>query len=151
MRYRLFALLLLLISSNHAVAVEIEELAWMTGSWQGEMGPVTVEEAWSTPEAGVMTTMIKLTGPEGVNMIELIVIRQEQETLMLHLRQFSPALELRLAQDMRLEEISTSAVRFVGGEDASIKALGYSRTADVLKVELTGSDGSVLAVELDHN
>ena len=148
MRYWFCTLLLLVISSNHAAAAEIEELAWMTGSWKGVMGPLTVEESWSTPETGIMTTMIKLTGPEGVSMIELIVIRQEQDSLMLYLRQFSPALELRLAQDMRLQEISPHAVRFVGDEDASIKALAYSRTADVLKVELTTGDGSVLVVEL---
>ena len=47
----------------------------MVGSWQGLLGAEMVEETWSPPELGGMDTMIRLSSPEGVQMIELIIIR----------------------------------------------------------------------------
>ena len=101
-----------------------------------------------------MDTMIRLSSPEGVQMIELIVIREVrvaegESTLALHLRQFSPALELRSSQDMQLQDISKQSVSFVGDESAGIKQLAYTRIAqDHLKVEVTVVTGDVFSVNL---
>ena len=101
-----------------------------------------------------MDTMIRLSSAEGVQMIELIVIREVpvfdgENTLALHLRQFSPALELRASQDMLLQDISTQSVSFVSDEGSGIKQLAYTRIAqDHLKVEVTAVTGDVLSVNL---
>lgn len=152
----------LLVSANiyaepATVSPGIESLAFMVGSWQGNLGPLTVEETWSSPKAGSMDTMIRLSGPDGVQMLELLVIREVQDeggqdTLMLHLRQFSPALELRTDQDMLLQNIAAQSVSFSGDENASIKLLTYTRMAqDHLKVEVTVATGDVLTAHLQPN
>jgi hypothetical protein len=158
MRYWFYAMVLLMSANTHAqaqtITASIESLSWMAGSWKGSFGEQTVEETWRRPEMGSMNTMIRLSSPEGVQMIELIVIREVrvfegENTLVLHLRQFSPALELRASQDMQLQDISTQSVSFVSDESSGIKKLVYTRIAqDHLKVEVTVVTGDVFSVNL---
>ena len=158
MRYWLYAMVLFMSANTHAqpptITEGLESLSWMAGSWKGSLGEQTVEETWSPPEMSSMDTMIRLSSPEGVQMIELIVIREVrvfegENTLVLHLRQFSPALELRASQDMQLQDISTQSVSFVSDESSGIKKLVYTRIAqDHLKVEVTVVTGDVFSVNL---
>ena len=158
MRYWLYAMVLFMSANTHAqpptITEGLESLSWMAGSWKGSLGEQTVEETWSPPELGSMDTMIRLSSPEGVQMIELIVIREVRvsegkNTLTLHLRQFSPALELRVRQDMELQDISTQSVSFVADANSGIKQLSYTRIAqDQLKVEVTVDTGDVFRVNL---
>ena len=157
-RYWLYATVLLMSANTHAqsqmITASIESLSWLAGSWKGSLGGQTVEETWSRPGMASMDTMIRLSSPEGVQMIELIVIREVrvfegENTLVLHLRQFSPALELRASQDMQLQDISTQSVSFVSDESSGIKKLVYTRIAqDHLKVEVTVVTGDVFSVNL---
>jgi hypothetical protein len=158
MRYFLYAMVLLMGVKTHAqpqtVTASIESLSWMAGSWMGLLGEQTVEETWSSPKMGSMDTMIKLSSPKGVQMIELIVIREVrvspgENTLSLHLRQFSPDLEARAKQDMELQDISTQSVSFVAGANSGIKQLSYALLAqDQLKVKVTVETGDVFSVNL---
>jgi len=60
-----------------------------------------------------MSTMVRLLVGDTTAMIELISIRQQDESLMLHLRQFSPDLQLVTSQDMIVAEISPQQVAFI--------------------------------------
>ena len=158
MRYWLYAMVLFMSANTHAqpptITEGLESLSWMAGSWKGSLGEQTVEETWSPPEMGSMDTMIRLSSPEGVQMIELIVIREVrvsvgENTLVLHLRQFSPGLEARAGQDMELQDISTQSVSFVADANSGIKQLSYTRIAqDQLRVEVTVVTGDVFSVNL---
>ena len=157
-RYWLFSLVLVLSADTHAqsqiITENTESLYWMVGSWKGSLGEQTVEETWSTPQMGSMDTMIRLSSPEGVQMIELIVIREvtvskEKKTLALFLRQFSPDLELRATQDMLLQDISTQSVSFFSEASSGIKQLSYTLLApDQLTVDVTTVTGGVFSVNL---
>lgn len=146
------AILLLVSISNASIAATLADLHWMVGSWSGSLGPLVVEEAWSAPRGGTMSTMIRLTSETSTNMVELAVIREENDSLILHLRQFSPALELRLAQDMPLEELSAQTVTFAGPEGAAIKYLGYRNLgAGRMEVDVTMADDTVVTASLTRN
>jgi len=142
---------LIINGSVQAESVSIEDLAWMTGSWTGTLGPLTVEESWSSAYGGSMDTMIRLSNADGITMVELIVIREHEDSLVLHLRQFSPSLELRTSQDMRLQSLTGQTVRFAGEAGAGIEELAYSRQGEHLRVELSIANGTVVAVELSPN
>lgn len=149
MRPRICALLLMMGLNPSAAAAGIEDLAWMVGSWTGTLGPQTVEEAWISPKAGTMATLVRLSSAGTTHMIELIVIREENDTLMLHLRQFSPSLELRLTQNMRLLELTGRSVRFIAKQGAAIKELAYHRESiDRFRVDVTVASGAVLTAKL---
>lgn len=133
------------------VSATLADLSWMCGGWTGALGPQNVEEAWSQPSGGTMSTMVRLMTATETLMIELIVIREEAQSLVLHLRQFSPALEVRLAQDMPLTAISASEVSFQGPEGSGIPQLAYRRMNDqTMEVDVTTGDGTVLTAALQR-
>lgn len=141
-------------NAGSAMPATLESLDWMVGGWRGSLGPQTVEESWTVPHMGSMETMIRLSSPDGVQMIELIVIREVTDeeghpSLMLHLRQYSPALELRTEQDMRLDHIAEGQVRFIAEGDASVPALAYELLGPGhLQVHVTIVTGDVVSAEL---
>ena len=92
---------------------KLNDIKWMCGPWRGELGPQRVQEHWSDPESGTMSTMVRLLSGDTTDMIELICITEQENTLVLHLRQFSPELALRTSQTMRLAEIGDQTVAFV--------------------------------------
>lgn len=124
----------------------------MCGAWVGDLGPQTVEECWSEPKGGTMSTMIRLTTATETVMIELISIRETDDSLVLHLRQFTPALEPVLTQDMPLASIAPGNVTFDGPEGGGIQGLGYrSVDASTMEVDVTLLDGTVLTAALQKD
>lgn len=89
--------------------------------------------------------------PTETLMVELIVIREEAQSLVLHLRQFSPSLETRLTQDMPLLTIGTDHASFQGPADSSITKLGYRAIdARTMEVDVTIGNGTVLTASLQR-
>lgn len=139
------------------MAAAIESLNWLVGNWSGNLGPMTVEETWYPPKHGSMQMMIRLSSPDSIQMLEFIVVREVtgkngEKTLMLHLRQFGEAMDLRTNQEMLLETQSGHAVTFVADEGASVKQLDYTLTGDnQLKVDVTVATGDVVSAELNRS
>ena len=105
----------------------------MCGPWQGSLGEQNVKENWSQPEGGTMSTMVRLLVAGTTQMIELIAIREHQASLVLHLRQFTPDLQLVTNQDMQLVEISPRQVAFIcppENVEATIPRLEYRGISD---------------------
>jgi uncharacterized protein DUF6265 len=145
----LCAILLLMSTNNLAQTATLADLHWMVGPWTGSLGPQQVAEDWSAPVGGTMSTMVRLTTAAETIMVELIVIRESDDTLVLHLRQFTPALEMVLSQDMPLTAWTSKRVAFQGPEGAGIKMLAYRKTGDgQMEVDVTVSDGTVLTAAL---
>ena len=133
---------------------KIEALSWLAGSWQGSLGPLNVEEVWMPPLAGSVQMMIRLTTPEGVEMSEILAIRETDtgSGFVLHLRQYSPELELRNGQDLVLDEIGEKTVSFVAGGDSHITNLSYELMAeDQLRVIVTNSGGEPMTADLQRS
>ncbi len=136
---------------SNSVSGSLSDIAWMVGPWAGSLGPQTVEEAWSRPDGGVMSTMVRLGSADSVDMIELIAIREVGETLVLHLRQFGPDLSVRHTDDMRLDACDAQSVSFVS-PGAAIEGLAYTRLDDqTMRVEVTITGGTVLAADLSRS
>lgn len=138
--------------SNSQPTATLADVQWMSGGWTGALGPQTVEERWSEPKGGTMSTMIRLTTESETIMIELISIREVDESLVLHLRQFSPALEPVLTQDMPLASITAGSVTFDGPAGGGIQGLAYrSMDAASMEVDVTLLDGTVLTAGLTRS
>lgn len=113
-------------------AAKVADLAWMTGSWKGSMGPGTLEESWSRPDAGSIASLVRGTANGQTNMIELIVIEESEGSLVLRLQQWNPGFAPRSPgpQEMRLVEIAERRVSFEAVSAGSLKRLTYSRPDD---------------------
>jgi hypothetical protein len=151
LRFCFLALVLAMSPTGHTATPSIDDIAWMAGPWRGSVGDRTVEENWRRPAADTLTTMALLTDASGVDMVELIVIRAHDDTLTLHLRQFSPTLELRTEQNMHLANLDDGSVTFAL-EGARIEQLKYSLVAkDRMNVELTFTGGGQITAEFERN
>ncbi len=138
-------------ADNHGPTVA--ELAWMTGTWQGALGPGSLEENWAVPQHGSMAALVRGFSPDGaVNMIELISIEEEDDTLVLRLKQWNPGMEPRYDgfEVMKLVESKDRMVQFEAMGEGNLAKLGYSRPADdkfVISIETAG--GQSFDIELD--
>ncbi|MEM9620807.1 MAG: DUF6265 family protein [Pseudomonadota bacterium] len=127
----------------------LNDLLWMCGAWIGALGPQAITEDWSDPSGGTMSTMVRLSSPSETLMIELISIREEGDSLILHLRQFTPALQPVLQQDMPLHALTQDSVEFIAPAGSGISKLAYRRvSATQMHVDVTTADGTVLTAEL---
>ena len=128
----------------------------MVGPWVGQLGSDTVTESWSEPLNGCMDTSIRLTGPETVRVLELIVIEQVtsstgEQSLELHLKQFGPTLNIVTDQDLLLEDISEGMVNFVDESGSSIRGLSYELLSSAdMRVSVTASNGAILTAILSR-
>ena len=124
--------LLALPATAAGPAAKVADLAWMTGTWKGPMGPGTLEENWTGPDAGSMASLVRATASGKTSMIELIVIEETEGSLMLRLQQWNPGFQARspAPQEMRLVEISERKVGFEAVGEGGLKRLTYSRPSD---------------------
>ncbi len=95
----------------HASAAGVADLAWMTGSWSGAVGPGTLEENWAEPHDGSIASLVRMRGDGATSMIELIVIEEEEGSLVLRIQQWDPGFKPRTpsAQRMNLASIGDSS------------------------------------------
>jgi hypothetical protein len=122
-------------------AAKVADLAWMSGHWSGTLQNGTLEENWIQPTAKSMAALVRGTAADATNMIELIVIEEENGTLMLRVQQWNPGFAPRTPgpQVMKLKSSEPNKVVFESTGEGSLKTLGYSRPAPdkfVISIEL---------------
>lgn len=72
---------------------KINDIAWLTGYWQGEIWGGQSEEVWSHPLAGSMMASFKYASEDKVKFYELITIVEQDDSLVLRLKHFSGGLK----------------------------------------------------------
>ena len=156
MRRTLFVLLIAMLLAVTGVAADdhdpkVEDLAWMTGTWSGP----SLEENWAVPKNGSMVARVRGFSPDGTtNMIELISIEEENDSLVLRLKQWDPGMKPRYEgfQVMKLVESKDRMIRFenTGEGNGSLAKLAYSRPADdkfVISVEVASGQEFEIPLE----
>lgn len=153
--YRLFAPLALAFAASTAFAAgppaKITDLAWMTGTWSAPLGPNTLEENWTTATNGNIASMVRMTGPQGVSMWEVITIEEKNGTLLMSIQQWNAGFEPRspVAQKMELVEIGDKRVKFKAVTEGAMTTLAYSRGADgSFNIEAGQPGGNVAKLSL---
>ena len=134
-----------------AMAGSVADLAWMTGTWSGPVGGGSVlEENWTVPKAGSIQSLVRMTGPSGTSMVELIVIEEEEGTLRLRLQQWNPGMKPRTAEPsvMTLAEMGENTVAFQAEAGAMFDTLRYTRDGDNFTISITNPNGSQFNIPL---
>lgn len=133
-----------------AVAGSVADLAWMTGTWSGPVGSNVLEENWTVPKAGSIQSLVRMTGPSGTSMVELIVIEEEEGTLRLRLQQWDPGMKPRTAAPsvMTLAEMGENSVAFQAEAGAMFDKLRYTRDGDRFTIRITNPNGSRFDIPL---
>ena len=138
------ALVLGLALAPSAMAASIADLAWMTGTWSGAAGPGVLEENWTVPRDGSIQSVVRMTGGGQTSMVELIVIEEEDDTLVLRLQQWDPGMKPRTEGPtvMKLAEMGESTVAFEVVGEGMFSTLRYTRDGDTFTISITNPDGS---------
>ena len=150
------ACLLLMALNNPATAdqhASVSALGWMTGAWAGPAGPgVTLEENWIQPTGGSLASLVRMTTADATPMVELIVIEEENDTLVLRIQQWDPGFAPRTAepQTMTLTELGERSVKFTASGAGGLKTLAYSSpTPDAFNIDIETADGTPIALKLN--
>ena len=123
-------------SERHA---KVENLSWLTGSWDGQLGPNVLEENWSLPRSGSIASLVRQTGPDGMGMIEMVFIEEANGTLELHLQQWDSGFSPRspAAQKMTMADMTENSVTFRAVGEGGLAQLKYSRpSADEFNIDV---------------
>lgn len=117
------AILILLISTSvfsqeKQLEPKLENIAWISGTWQGEAFGGKTEENWSKPSGGSMMATFKLTINDEVQFYEIEIIREVENTLLLQLKHFGNDLKGWETKDetvdFPLKKITKNKVVFEG-------------------------------------
>lgn len=144
------ALALGLAFAPPAFAASVADLAWMTGTYAGAAGPGVLEENWTVPRDGSIQSVVRMTGGGQTSMVELIVIEEEDDTLMLRLQQWNPGMKPRSAAPtvMKLAELGENTVAFEVVGEGMFETLRYTRDGDTFTISISNADGSAFDLPL---
>ena len=129
----------------------VQDLAWMTGSWDGPIGENVLEENWGLPRAGTIVSLVRSTGPSGTEMVEIVSIEEANGTLELYLQQWNVPFVPRTpnAQKMTLKAQTDNSVTFEAVGEGGLATLKYSRpTDDTFHVDVTTPTGQAFTIKL---
>lgn len=133
-------------------AANVQDLAWMSGSWRAAPGERVLEEHWSPPRGGTLGAFVKMVNPAGTTMVEMIVISEVGDTLVLTLQQWGGGLggETAGPEHLRLASLGERTVTFEG--DGKLQRLTYGRPQEAqftVHVELDGGESLDFALSPD--
>lgn len=129
----------------------IDQLTWMSGTWSAALGPNTLEENWISPANGSIASMVRMSGPDGVGMWEVITIEEKDGSLIMNIQQWNKGFVARTptAQTLELEEIDAQRVKFKAVTEGSMQSLQYSRPADdTFSIEMVVPAGNTVKLDL---
>lgn len=158
-RRRVFPWILIVVSAAWVGQVVAEErptvgaLSWMTGAWAAPLGDtgLVLEENWILPVDGSIASLVRVTGNGATAMVELIVVEEEDDTLMLRIQQWDPGFAPRTPgpQTLALRELGENRVSFEATGETGFRSLTYSRPApDTFVIEVEEAPGEVARIEL---
>ena len=109
----------------------------------GHYTSAALEENWAEPKGGSIAALVRGIGDGATNMIELIVVEEQGDSLVLRLKQWNPGMEPRAEgfQVMELIEIGDKKVVFKNIGDVGLQQLGYSLTGDQFTISIATPRG----------
>lgn len=151
MRKIIFLLFLFPFVAHTDQHPKIETLSWLTGSWDGQMGPAVLEENWSLPRAGTIASLVRQTGPDGMGMVEMVYIEEANGTLDLYIQQWDTGFKSRTpnAQRMTMSEITENSVTFKAVGEGGLAQLKYSRPSiDAFHIDVVTAGDQEFTIKL---
>lgn len=100
-------------SDDKPPAATIEDAAWLAGTWEGKAFGGSVEEVWNPPSAETMVGMFKVFDEQGVKFYELMLVQEEQGSLVMKVKHFSADFS---AWEEKSEYVAFPLVKIAPGE-----------------------------------
>lgn len=132
---------------NPAPALHLAQLAWMAGSWRGEVAGGFIEEHWSFSPGHPMFGMFRRVEGGQVKFAELLTCFEENGQVIFRIRHFSGDLGRALEaadgpMEFRLVAVDGQEARFKGQGAETGTTVVYRRTAEGLEAVLDKGSGA---------
>ncbi len=118
------------VPSGPLLQPTLANFAWLAGEWHGTWGPRLALEAWTPPHAGVMLGSFQLSENGKTLVLEVFTLTEEDGTLKLHIRHFTPSLVAWEKQDpvaLNLQSADAKTVVFENPADGEPKTAAFTR------------------------
>jgi len=129
----------------------INQLDWLTGSWEGPLGESVLEESWLPPRANTISAVVRLTKGSVTEFVELIKIEKIDQSFELRLNLFDASLKPRSEkpQVLKLSKIGDKSVTFNGVTEGSHRKLSYELVGnDKFAIRIITAKGEKIAIDL---
>ena len=80
-RYITLLLFIGLVWGQTNKPLSVNNLSWLTGTWQGPIDGNLLEEMWLSPRAGTIVALVRSTNELGTQFVEIIHIEEVNGTL----------------------------------------------------------------------
>ena len=104
----------------------VDGVAWLAGSWVGKGLGGEVEEIWTAPSGGTMMGGFKLLQEGAPSFYELILILEEEGSLVLRLKHFNPDIT---GWEEKADSVSFPLVKLTD-DAAYFRGLTYRKVGD---------------------
>jgi hypothetical protein len=115
------------------------------------MGEQRLEENWTHPADGSIASLVRISSGGETDLIELILIEEEEGSLVFRVRQWSRGFNPRgpEPQMMVLTELGDRRVRFEAPEPWALRSLTYSRPTDEsFNIDVETGEGAKFQINL---
>jgi len=114
--------------------MNINELNWLVGHWQGSIEGDNIEEVWSCIHAKSMMGMFRWIKDEVPSLLEFMTIEQEKNEISLKLKHFDQNFHANENKEeyvlFKLERLEPNFVLFIHNESDNHMRLSYTRQDD---------------------
>ena len=131
--------------------LSVNNLSWLTGTWQGPIDGNLLEEMWLSPRAGTIVALVRSTNELGTQFVEIIHIEEVNGTLELQLQLFDNSLSPASpkAHSFELTKIDERYVSFKGISSGAHRTLSYERPQrDVFYIRFQPQEGDAVEIRL---
>lgn len=130
----------------------IDDISWISGSWQGMKGESFIEEVWSAPEGSNMTGMFRMVRNGRPRLFEFMSIQETNQVVTLAIKHFDSDMtgweEKDRSELFTLVELEGTIALFDHDEEG--KSLTYDLVGDELSITLRElRDGEPTTVRFD--
>ena len=138
MRTLVTAALALLLAAQAPAPTRVDDLAWMSGSWESANGERWLEETWSAPRAGMMLGFARHGVGERLHEFEFVRLQAGEDGVVTYFAQPQgrPAVPFRLARAEANEAV------FENPDHDYPQRIRYRRDGDSLTATISRLDGS---------
>ncbi len=134
----------------------VDELDWLTGQRQGSHDEGVLEQTWLPPRSGTITALVRSTKDTETRFVEIIHVREVNDSLELNLQIFNNSLEPEnisathsRIHTFELSEIGNRFLAFKGISDGSHRTLSYERPEEnVFFIRIETNDGEKIEIRL---
>lgn len=138
-------------------ALTLASFAWLEGHWQGNWGPRTAEQVWTSQKAGLMLGTFRLVEDDKTLVIELFTLIQKPDGIEFRFRHFTPELVNWEKSDptlLTLESVDPKQAVFVNPVDGQPRRSILTRIDQdtyVARSEIVPDSGETQVVEITYH